>query len=319
VIYPTAREEMEQDMLNKGKKSISVLLAIAMIFSVMLSTSAKENDMLQEVELDVVGFEYPIFPKDEEWALLNHGERVLALQIPDDVLGNMGTGELVEVVLAYPLFSDMMFYNSYQQGLEIIAATFNGLEELLSREDAGTHLLANYANFNVGQVMRMRSEYERFETFLDLIFLETVLAQLSVIENMSETELDVLSILAHDKYLTRLNNIGASVSLTTSAYYESIAEQQTQSSQPRNTSMTVHTPRGTAVTVINVSNTDAAYANRANIKTYIETNYPGTQVVGDATNRYNCHSYAWHSQSQTRLNGVWMNNPNAYMTDGSYS
>ncbi|NCE63148.1 hypothetical protein D1159_00785 [Pseudoflavonifractor sp. 524-17] len=36
-----------------------------------------------------------------------------------------------------------------------------------------------------------------------------------------------------------------------------------------------------------------------------------------ATPSYNCHSYAWYSQSIS--NNYWINDPKPYMNDGSYS
>ena len=42
----------------------------------------------------------------------------------------------------------------------------------------------------------------------------------------------------------------------------------------------------------------------------------GYKPVRSATNSYNCHSYAWHSQSEN--NPLWINEPNNYWLDGSY-
>ncbi|MDR0267294.1 SMI1/KNR4 family protein [Paenibacillus sp.] len=39
--------------------------------------------------------------------------------------------------------------------------------------------------------------------------------------------------------------------------------------------------------------------------------------VSTSTSNYNCHSYAWYSDSTS--NTYWMNDPSRYMTDGSYS
>ena len=55
-------------------------------------------------------YEYRISPGTEEWAKYNHSERVDLSQIPDDVIANMSTEELLDAVLEYPCFLDMMFY-----------------------------------------------------------------------------------------------------------------------------------------------------------------------------------------------------------------
>ena len=48
----------------------------------------------------------------------------------------------------------------------------------------------------------------------------------------------------------------------------------------------------------------------------IQEAYPGITLVASASKKYNCHSYAWYSQ--TTSNPYWMNDPSAYMRDGSY-
>lgn len=45
----------------------------------------------------------------------------------------------------------------------------------------------------------------------------------------------------------------------------------------------------------------------------IEKNYLGAVVVGNATNKYNCHAFAWAGSKF-----VWMNDPSIYWEDGSY-
>ena len=45
----------------------------------------------------------------------------------------------------------------------------------------------------------------------------------------------------------------------------------------------------------------------------IEKNYPGAVVVGNATNKYNCHAFAWAGSKF-----VWMNDSSIYWEDGSY-
>ena len=53
----------------------------------------------------------------------------------------MTTEELATVVLEYPCFFDMIFYDSYQDGFEAVRDNFNGLQVLLKREDLAEGLL----------------------------------------------------------------------------------------------------------------------------------------------------------------------------------
>lgn len=44
--------------------------------------------------------------------------------------------------------------------------------------------------------------------------------------------------------------------------------------------------------------------------------YPSAVVAGPVNPKYNCHAYAWHSQSTHQY---WINDPSMYILDGSYS
>lgn len=248
----------------------------------------------------------------EEWGELNHGERVLASQIPRDELKKMSTEELITAVLEYPCFIDMIFYNTYQEGYEVVRDNFNGLRELMSREDSGEYLLEAYKNVEFSEIMSISDEEEQFNESLQLLYLETVLAQPAVTETLSNENLEELENLVENNYEMQIENKDDTVSLSYSGYYESLAEQQGVELHDYTTS--VKTPRGSSVSVIVRTGTDTAYTNRAAIKRSIESNYPGSSVVGNATIKYNCHAYAWAGSTS-----VWMNNPSKYWTDGSYS
>jgi len=76
-------------------------------------------------------YEYPVKPGMPEWKeILSHKERVKACQIPETMLTNMTTEDLIETCLNYPIFNEMWFYNSMLDGFEIAAKNFNGFQEL---------------------------------------------------------------------------------------------------------------------------------------------------------------------------------------------
>ena len=49
----------------------------------------------------------------------------------------------------------------------------------------------------------------------------------------------------------------------------------------------------------------------------IKKNFPNAQFISGSTVKYNCHSYAWYSQSTK--NKYWMDDPYWYINDGSHS
>ena len=78
----------------------------------------------------------------------------------------------------------------------------------------------------------------------------------------------------------------------------------------------VYTPNNSRVRVIVVtSEFSPSEIERQNI--YWSRAYPQAVLIGDASKKYNCHSYAWYSMEPTN---VWINSPNddIYMNDGSY-
>lgn len=285
---------------------LGIMLSVAIIMSsTVLPVMAEENTETSS------GFEYSLKPGMEEWGQLNHGERVLASQIPEEELAQMSTDELVTAVLDYPCFIDMIFYDTYQEGFEAVRDNFNGLQELLSRKDSGEYLLEIYKNVNLCQVLSIDNEDEKFDESLDLLYLETILAQPEITETLSDQNLAELETLVENNYEIQVENEDETASLSFSGYYESLADQQ--GVELYDYTSTVKTPNGSAVTVIVRTGTDTAYNNRTAIKNSILKNYPGASVVGDATIKYNCHAFAWAAS-----NTVWMNDPSKYWSDGSY-
>ena len=282
-----------------------MLSAITIVSSMTLPVMAEENTENSS------SFEYSLKPGMEEWGQLNHGERVLASQIPEEELTQMSTHELVTAVLDYPCFIDMIFYNTYQEGFEVVRDNFNGLQELLNRNDSGDCLLKTYKSVNLPQILSIDNEDEKFDESLELLYLETILAQLEITETLSDENLAELETLVENNYEIQVANEDETASISYSGYYESLAEQQ--GVELYDYTSTVKTPNGSSVTVIVRTGTDTAYNNRTAIKNSILKNYPGTSVVGNATIKYNCHAYAWAGSTT-----VWMNDPSKYWSDGSY-
>lgn len=295
--------------MSRLKKILSLGLCLVMLISLpSVPTYAGGSSGGSEPE---IGFEYQLKPGMEEWGELNHGERVLASQIPAEELTGMSTKELVNVVLEYPCFMDMIFYNSYQEGFEVVRDNFNGLQELLKRDDVSSNLIDIYRNKNLTEIMTLNNEDDKFEKSLELLYLETMLAQPEVTNNLSDQDMAELSELVDYNYEMQKENPDQSASLSLSAYYESLAQQQ--GVEIYDSIGTVKTPNGSSVSVIIRTGVDTAYNNRAAVKRSIEKNYPGVSVVGDATIKYNCHAYAWAGSTS-----VWMNDPSKYWGDGSY-
>ena len=77
----------------------------------------------------------------------------------------------------------------------------------------------------------------------------------------------------------------------------------------------VYTPNGSLVSVTQPSESHTTAYHQAADADAVSTY--GVSLVRCGSCKYNHHSYAWYSTAST--NNCWMNNPSAYMTDGSYA
>ena len=134
-------------------------------------------------------YDYPIKPGTDAWkALGSHVEMLKVCQIPETKLHSMSTEALVETVLNYPLFSDVLAYNSPQQGFDAMASQFNGIPELLDRKDAGTVLLAKYKTADPAAIGQDWTDIQKGCYVFSFMYMETLLAQKGVISNFNEAQ-----------------------------------------------------------------------------------------------------------------------------------
>lgn len=62
-------------------------------------------------------WDYPVKPGMEEWTKFeSRPEMAEACLIPDSIIKNISTSDLLELCLNYPLLHDIMFYNFPQMG-----------------------------------------------------------------------------------------------------------------------------------------------------------------------------------------------------------
>ena len=150
-------------------------------------------------------YDYPIKPGTDEWkALGSHEQMLKACQIPEKLLHRMSTTGLVETVLNYPLLGDWLAYNTFEIGIESVRKQFNGLSELLSRDDAGVALIASYQTIDPGTIDMNSSIAEQAEYYFRILNIELLLSQDSVISNLSVTDLQNLISQARIIYESKL-------------------------------------------------------------------------------------------------------------------
>lgn len=282
-------------------------------------------------------YEYEITSDSAEWKTFNsHNEMVAACQIADDEIKEMTTDMLISAYLNYPLLGDMYAYNTIEMGFAALRKQCNALEELLTREDVGDALLNRYKNIQLCD--SNSSNNVSYNEFVAPSALEILAAQPEIINNTDNETFAAINNAIYEKCSAKSDEVyGATKSLyysilseideTNSDYYfydrisnalaVDTASYAVVSSSDFNWNYTVKTPKNSSVTVGKLkSGKELTSSEITQGKNYVSSNYPGATYIATPTKKYNCHSYAWYSQSTS--NNYWMNDPSKYMSDSSY-
>ena len=179
------------------------ILSLSLLMLMMLFPPIVQLNSAQAASANDA-YDYPIKPGTEEWkAFKSHDDMLKACQIPKSTLKSMSTKGLVETVLEYPLFGDIMAYNSIQQGFEAVASRFNGLSELLNRKDAGTELLAIYSKMNPQDIEENWDNIQKGAYTFSIANVEILLAQNKILDNLNKIQLENLIVEARLKYTAK--------------------------------------------------------------------------------------------------------------------
>jgi len=303
-------------------------------------------------------YDFPVKPGTEAWkALETHAEMLEISRIPEAALQGMSTEGLVETVLSHPLYGDMLAYNSLQQGFNAVVSGFNGLPELLNRQDAGTELLARYRAMNPAAIEESWTLEQQGKYDMSFTYIEMLLAQDAILDSLTETQRrDLLAeALAKSQSKQQYAKIYGQFGQERTALLIGRALQQTNADAFNQKVMenavlkdflddgtfasvevlneifsqaqqflfgkvsaysgdntiqdcpgTVYTPNGSPVSVL-VRTYELTSAQINEMNNWVETHYPNATRETNASRKYNCHSYAWHSTSTS--NNKRMNSP----------
>lgn len=145
--------------------------------------------------------------------------------------------------------------------------------------------------------------------------IETIIGQPIFVDNMDDQLLDLLVDASELKYSKKIEKSDI-YSSTPDTFIIAKGTNDTSYESAAATYTYVSTPEGTSVLVY-IHGEELTTAKIAEFDAYVTTYYPNATLLRSATTNYNCHSYAWYSRLAT--NKYWMNDPSAYMSDGSYT
>jgi hypothetical protein len=146
-------------------------------------------------------WDYPVKPGTEEWNLLKtHYEMIKVCQIPESIITNTPSLDLLNICLNYPLFGDIFAANSLQEGMTSIHESFNAISEFMNRVDCINELQNRYAKEPVLKELT-DSEVDYFR----LLYLEMLINQ-KILLDFDKTFIPEMLILARDKIIEKQNS-----------------------------------------------------------------------------------------------------------------
>lgn len=333
----------------KNVKMLFIGLCIA-VSSFLWSGSVYAEGNGYENWIDEQGaYMFPITPNSEEWNTLGTAEEMReATQIPKGLLKMMSTEELIVMIENYPLLCDLYAYSSLQEGYERVKAQFNGIEELLSRQDSYSELIAAYHDFVIPEIRKI--DYDNILTADDYADRINMLLQDEqscewILEDCKiHSSLTILEMLIWDVLQQNDENVDVFVEVYCakleekdgSEYFENadaaqllnilISEESALVEEfgieeiplvqsTRASSYTVYTPNGTAVSC--TYNTNVSYVDASVYSGQLAIYH--ASLVSVASQTFNCHSFAWlQSLYPNVYQYLWLNNTTAFIADPSY-
>jgi len=144
-------------------------------------------------------WDYPIKPKSEEWKeLKSYKAKVEVCQIPENILQNINTNDLIILCLQYPFLYNEFAFNDINDGVEKLFTDFNGIREFSKREGALNYLQEKYhleinlfqekintsSNSDIGHSMLLISMLEILLCYSDFYISISKETQMKILESL---------------------------------------------------------------------------------------------------------------------------------------
>lgn len=281
----------------KIRKVIILCLALCMMLSLITTGALAQSSNSP--------YKYNITPDSQDWARHYPYELFQFTNIPKNTVKNMSTATLVSTVMDYPFLGDIYAFDNANDGIAAVSERFSGLKELMSRKDAGSCLFNEYTA--IKQNVIADTEIDNNKTIMKEMVVEALLSQPTIFKQLSEAQVNLII----ESSNTLSEKLGvAKIGADSKSPFAKAAAVTTSY-----LTATVYTPKGSAVSVL-IRGEELSASQKASMDTYMAQTYPRATKLQTATTNYNCHSYAWYSQSTSNI--YWMNDPSKYMSDGSY-
>lgn len=182
------------------KKLPFVLCALLLIgcTEVNLTTEEMNSSQSRAVSRSIgtPSFEFP----NIQWETFDtHDQKLAACEIPDSILPNIPTEELVEICMNYPLIFDAYAFNSPLQGIKKVISRFNGFQELMRRSDNCFYIFKYLKENDIRKInFKSLAKIEEGRLLLLYSLCEYILSLDSVLKNAAEDFKKEVALFAHD-------------------------------------------------------------------------------------------------------------------------
>ena len=251
--------------------------------------------------------EYSVSLYSDKWKKFkSHAEMVKNCQLEDEKIQRMSTNELFNVVMAYPLLIDVFLYDDIDQGIKSVSQQYNGLRELLKRDDlqdvlyhkyltySKTEDVIDYNIYTANSIQKAITDNHISKRNIYIDFLNDKIPQIekSMLDNYKYTDKERQKIINKQELLNDQQN---------AITFAAARDDET---------VIVKTPKGSKIKckrkASNKKNSTKDVAQQ-------KLAYPRATYVSTGYSKNNCHAYAW-----TGRQDIWMQSPVLYVSDGSY-
>lgn len=322
-----------------------------------LSVLASENYYEVPEEKNIVSYndwistevgEFPINSESSEWNELSYTEALMVCDMPNELATSLSTEELVEYAVNYPLLTDILAFNTVEDGLEHLQNSSTIFKELFSRSNCTEELLMQYANLSCDYTALEKTHDMLGTGYLEKIFIEQYFGK--NYENLSLDDSKKFIDEFSDKYEEKTDSVQEYS--TSTIFYQGISETMDTIPEvaiPENIKTDIidnYDLSGPSFTKTNlniginptngakvyygyqyVNNTktycykyysgEYSSTEKKNIESAFESQHPSFVKKRTCSKKYNCHSYAWYSTSKS--NQLWMySDPTSIANDTNY-
>lgn len=165
-------------------------------------------------------YEYPVPQHGDHLKALSAEERHQLFQIPEALLPTLSTKELIRLYEENDQFCGLIYaYNNKQDGFNRIYGLFNGLRELMERDDLAESALAYYQKMDPYALVPSEASdpWKRGLFFSKFDYIELLLSQETLLDQLSGEESMILLkefLKKHDQIISTGHSSGIILSFT---------------------------------------------------------------------------------------------------------